>query len=48
MIEAILSVVFAIGITAWSALVIYLNLYCKDEIWEAIYERMEWNETDIS
>lgn len=40
MIDILLAILISLAILSWSVSVIFLNLYCKDEIWEAFYERM--------
>lgn len=45
-VEVIIAVLFTLAMMGWSGLVIFLNLCCKNEIWDAVYERMGWYETN--
>lgn len=40
MIDILLTILISLAILLWSVSIMFLNLYCKDEIWEEIYERM--------
>ena len=40
MIDILLTLLVSLVIVSWSVSIMFLNLYCKDEIWEEIYERM--------
>lgn len=43
-IEFILTILFVVIFVLAGVFITYLNLFCKEEIWSAIYERMGWYE----